>query len=256
MPSANPPQQDVASRDEFMTNGINAHDKCNICLEGFDSTHIPSSFAKQGSCSHVFGEKCLREWLLSANSNANKCPTCRKVFFHRQEAAEGQIDSEDEDGSEESAEDRGEDFRESEAESETESETESEEGDEFPRRLKDITNPNHAYEFAEHLISELSNAYKTSYNNVFVTFDEACTKFGMGGCEDFTLIRKIVYDMIKEAEAPVGVSERRIRRYWVPRLGRHLGWQLDATMDTETRDGDPDDRWAGDSSGYDSMDEW
>jgi hypothetical protein len=67
--------------DAFLAHGLCQLDKCGICLEGFDSTHIAVRFCGPGSCDHVFGESCIKAWVKSDGKNANKCPMCRKVLF-------------------------------------------------------------------------------------------------------------------------------------------------------------------------------
>ena len=64
-----------------MAEKLRTVDNCGICLEPFGSDHAPTHFSDSDSCRHIFGKECVREWLLSSNVNANKCPTCRHVIY-------------------------------------------------------------------------------------------------------------------------------------------------------------------------------
>ena len=80
----------LQSREEFTVNGIE-RDTCNICHEPFHADHLPVRIESADSCNHVFGEGCLKDWLPSDQSDANKFPKCRHVVY--------QADEEDDDNS-------------------------------------------------------------------------------------------------------------------------------------------------------------
>lgn len=53
-------------------------ESCSICLDnlfGSSSIHGPATLM---SCSHVFHERCLLEWL----QRKNTCPMCRTVLYN------------------------------------------------------------------------------------------------------------------------------------------------------------------------------
>jgi len=55
-------------------------DVCPICLDNFEVGDIVMwSRRNHGSCSHVFHEDCLLQWLLEQREN--ECPTCRACFI-------------------------------------------------------------------------------------------------------------------------------------------------------------------------------
>ena len=55
-------------------------DVCPICLDSFEVGDIVMfSRHNHGSCSHVFHEECLLQWLLQQREN--ECPTCRACFI-------------------------------------------------------------------------------------------------------------------------------------------------------------------------------
>ena len=55
-------------------------DVCPICLDNFEVGDIVMwSRHNHGSCSHVFHEDCLLQWLLEQREN--ECPTCRACFI-------------------------------------------------------------------------------------------------------------------------------------------------------------------------------
>jgi hypothetical protein len=55
-------------------------DVCPICLDNFEVGEIVMwSRYNHGSCSHVFHEDCLLQWLLEQREN--ECPTCRACFI-------------------------------------------------------------------------------------------------------------------------------------------------------------------------------
>ncbi|PVI01941.1 hypothetical protein DM02DRAFT_727501 [Periconia macrospinosa] len=56
-----------------------AYEDC-FCGEAYGSLcHAPLVLP----CHHVFGRKCLREWIKSGNQNSNTCPMCRRELFER-----------------------------------------------------------------------------------------------------------------------------------------------------------------------------
>lgn len=74
--------RDLPLRDDFIANNIIVIDTCNICLEPFNTEHLPARLSGTNSCYHVFGSTCLKKWLTSENDNANKCPTCRTLLYN------------------------------------------------------------------------------------------------------------------------------------------------------------------------------
>lgn len=50
-------------------------DTCAIYLMGFGPDHVPVRFTAQDAWNHIFSKSCLKAWLLSANEDANVCPT-------------------------------------------------------------------------------------------------------------------------------------------------------------------------------------
>ncbi len=55
-------------------------DVCPICLDNFEvEDTVMFSRHNEGSCSHVFHEECLLQWLLEQREN--ECPTCRACFI-------------------------------------------------------------------------------------------------------------------------------------------------------------------------------
>ena len=53
-------------------------DVCPICLDNFEVGDVVM-WSRHGSCSHVFHEDCLLQWLLEQREN--ECPTCRACFI-------------------------------------------------------------------------------------------------------------------------------------------------------------------------------
>ncbi|PVI01212.1 hypothetical protein DM02DRAFT_728058 [Periconia macrospinosa] len=50
---------------------------CGICTEAFSASHPPVALR----CTHIFGHKCIKKWLLSRRQNSNTCPLCRSAVF-------------------------------------------------------------------------------------------------------------------------------------------------------------------------------
>jgi hypothetical protein len=53
---------------------------CPVCHEPFDeTTHHPVALA----CNHEICRDCVQEWSESGQPNANKCPLCRQLMWHK-----------------------------------------------------------------------------------------------------------------------------------------------------------------------------
>ncbi|KAF1952149.1 hypothetical protein CC80DRAFT_552583 [Byssothecium circinans] len=51
---------------------------CSICMEDYSSaSHIPIKLL----CSHIFGKRCIAEWVNSTGPNSNTCALCRAQLF-------------------------------------------------------------------------------------------------------------------------------------------------------------------------------
>ena len=79
----------LPSREEYIANHVTVIDTCNICLQPFDTEHIPARLSGTNSCHHVFGSTCIKKWLTTTNDNANKCPTCRTRLYYLIEGFDG-----------------------------------------------------------------------------------------------------------------------------------------------------------------------
>ncbi|KAF1917749.1 hypothetical protein BDU57DRAFT_176008 [Ampelomyces quisqualis] len=66
----------------FRCRRTSATDRCSICLDTYDSNHIPVRVRFKG-CMHRFGQACLYSWLLSGSPMSNCCPICRKLWYTR-----------------------------------------------------------------------------------------------------------------------------------------------------------------------------
>lgn len=60
-------------------------ENCPICHESFDlkdPQHTPMLIKGVNGCnSHIFGNKCILEWITSGLENANTCPICRSTLM-------------------------------------------------------------------------------------------------------------------------------------------------------------------------------
>lgn len=68
-------------RTSYVDANMDVVKECYICLEPFDAEHPPTRFRGAGRCQHIFGAPCLREWCLTHNENATRCPMCRAELF-------------------------------------------------------------------------------------------------------------------------------------------------------------------------------
>ncbi|EAT86816.1 hypothetical protein HBH56_152100 [Parastagonospora nodorum] len=55
------------------------HDKeCPICQDPYNDSDHPAIRMQHVPCDHVFGLKCIQEWVNSGMQNAHLCPSCRQ----------------------------------------------------------------------------------------------------------------------------------------------------------------------------------
>ncbi|KAF9701949.1 hypothetical protein EKO04_000275 [Ascochyta lentis] len=218
MSSNNLPRHHILSRDEFLRNGINVNDKCNICLEGFDSTHLPANFSKGGSCHHVFGESCLRNWLLSSSGNANKCPVCRCILFRHESDMKGNEQEAEE-------EDEGDDDS-----------YESEEENNNDPLLNEVTDIERAVDIMEFLGEQLED-----HVNCGLPIDDShlegiiltvIVEYGFVLNHSFRLSNPLCIKMrgiMRQMLAAINANDGKLAgggEVWVERMGDALGWQL------------------------------
>jgi hypothetical protein len=56
-----------------------SHDpECPICQDSYDDNEHVAIRLLKTVCNHVFGRKCLQEWVDSGMDNAHRCPNCRQ----------------------------------------------------------------------------------------------------------------------------------------------------------------------------------
>jgi len=56
-----------------------SHDKeCPICQDPYNDSDHPAIRMQHVPCNHVFGMKCIQEWVNSGMQNAHLCPSCRQ----------------------------------------------------------------------------------------------------------------------------------------------------------------------------------
>lgn len=52
--------------------------ECPICMEDYDGGEHCAIQLQRVSCGHIFGRKCIQEWVNSEMPNAHRCPSCRR----------------------------------------------------------------------------------------------------------------------------------------------------------------------------------
>lgn len=200
--------------EQWLDNHLEVVEKCSICLEPFDSIHCPARItgvksAKQ--CGHIFGGKCIREWMSSGwhNDNAGKCPLCRVTYFRHER--EFQDDATDEFWTEEAEEDNEDD-----EEVPDIAGGNADSGSDFDHEpLVDIASfpPILALRFVESLYNEacelgyaVLDAENDEDNKALIgCVKRACEEMGMRGhieMEDETIyrLREVVLRMLREHE--------------------------------------------------------
>jgi hypothetical protein len=74
-PSPPVPRQQRAG---YVDSNMDVVEQCHICLDPLDAAHPSARFRGPDKCQHIFGAPpCLREWCLTRNVNAARCPICR-----------------------------------------------------------------------------------------------------------------------------------------------------------------------------------
>lgn len=89
-PSPPVPRQ---QRAEYVDTNRDVVEQCHICLDPFDAGHPPARFRGPDKCQHIFGAPCLREWCLTRNVNAARCPICRTELFSIEDDDDSDVDS-------------------------------------------------------------------------------------------------------------------------------------------------------------------
>ncbi|VEU40988.1 unnamed protein product [Pseudo-nitzschia multistriata] len=83
-----PPAQQQPPSSSLCYDFEDDEDVCPICLDNFEVGDMVmwSRNAGKHSCSHVFHEECLLQWLLEQREN--ECPTCRACFIEMDDKTE------------------------------------------------------------------------------------------------------------------------------------------------------------------------
>lgn len=249
---------ELPSREDFLANELRVVEKFGICLEHFDSNHVPVLFGTRDSCRHIFGKDCLQRWMLSGTENCNKCPICRHILFGRSEDThlDGLQDTvsdysttiedrteyyHDYDGYEDSVErdpievrndpwaewrTPGDDFLPAAAE--------SDEGDgsdmEVSTWLQDITNSGLAYEFVQHVKGQMTQGRFFADNQLLNLLGETCRFFNISDQLQFRRHKRSqVLATMHDLYAAEDITVPEMREYWVSRMATTLGWQLESS---------------------------
>jgi hypothetical protein len=77
-PRRKPPPA-IITRYTVLPASDSSHDpECPICQDAYDDDeHVAIKLLKT-ACNHVFGQKCLQDWVNSGMNNAHRCPNCRQ----------------------------------------------------------------------------------------------------------------------------------------------------------------------------------
>ena len=62
--------------EDLINQRLKPTETCIVCTEPFNRTHIPVALP----CSHIFGHRCIKEWLIKGQGNTNSCPFCRRAI--------------------------------------------------------------------------------------------------------------------------------------------------------------------------------
>ena len=70
-------------RRERLVHDDETEEDCNICTKPLDKPdeESPAERAVTLTCGHVFGERCLAEWISVFNGLSHACPLCRKAIW-------------------------------------------------------------------------------------------------------------------------------------------------------------------------------
>lgn len=66
-----------AHMETFIKTQLRPVQECVICTEHFSATHHPVTL----DCKHVFGHKCISQWIRDGRGNNASCPVCRHVLI-------------------------------------------------------------------------------------------------------------------------------------------------------------------------------
>lgn len=77
-PQRSPPKASLRHFARLPAADSTHDEECPICQESYDDKEHIAIRLDNVACDHVFGLKCLQEWVNSRMQNAHRCPSCRQ----------------------------------------------------------------------------------------------------------------------------------------------------------------------------------